>query len=153
MITLETVRGFIRTLISDRGVKMLDDAEWREFTDFGKAIVKITNEGMEHISRNGGNVDLKELHVLHGEFNVATSAFVEKLSFGVDQNGNKVTFAKLFGDAISAHPAAMPSLCMKFLCAWAIEHKINMKFREKQDGYKPKYSSTDITNYTDLPKN
>lgn len=153
MITIDTVKGFIKALVGDRGIKMLSDAEWLEFSQYGKDIVEIHNESMDAISLSGGNIDLNALKIKHAEFNQMTARFVERLSFGVDQNGQKVTFEKLFSGAFSPHPMSMISLCMKFICLWAVEHKINMKYREKYENHKPKYKTAQIKNNAPLPQN
>lgn len=152
MITLDTIKGLIRTLVGDKAIKMLGTAEWQEFTEYGKAVVKLQNAGVDQMGKNGGNVDLKELNTLHRDFNAESVRFANRLSFGVDQKGNKVSFTQLFGEIISAHPSALPSLCARMFLLWAIEHKINMKYREKYEGKKPRYETAAITNREDLPR-
>lgn len=153
MINLDIFKRLVRLLVGDKGIKMLNASEWSQFTDYSQAAVNLHNMGIGQMSGNGGNVDLKSLNVLHGEFNISTSRFLDQLTFGVDQNGNKVNFVKLFGEVLSAHPSMLPSICARFLVLWAIEHKINMKYREKYENEEKKYSSVTITNHTNLPHN
>lgn len=105
------------------------------------------------MSAHGGNMDLKDFTILLNDFNTTTLRFINQFSFGVDQKGEKITFKKLFGEIISPHPSLLPSIAARFIILWAIEHKINMRYRELYENKKPEYHSVEITNYSDLPKN
>lgn len=133
MITLDIFRGLVKTLIGEEGINQLTPADWNEFTQYAKDNVDLHNKGFAQLGSNGGTINLKALLKLHDEFNGATMGFVDQLSFGTDQNGEKVTFKKLFGDLMAIQPSMLPSLAARFICLWAIEHKINMTYRRKPE--------------------
>lgn len=138
MITREHIKGQIQAFIGNDGIAMLSPEEWRDFTAYTDDVVRLDNQGRELITKNGSNLNLKDLTELHRDFNAATIRFTRRLVLGKDGERN-ITLADLLGDMRSAHPGYSDALCARLLLLWAIEHKINMKYREKYEGKKPKY--------------
>lgn len=133
MINLDHYKNLIRTLIGEEGINKLSSQDWEEFTQYAKDTVDLHNDGFSQLSANGGTVNLKLLLKLHDAFNGATLGFLDQLSFGRDQHGEKVTFKKLFGDIQAVQPSMLPSICARFIGLWAMEHKLNMQYRSQPE--------------------
>jgi hypothetical protein len=138
----EDIEGIIKAMIGLDGVEIMTSREqWEEFTPFDSAVVDLYDAAMK--AMRNGNFDAKVLISINDKFDVAAREFVNKLTFGYDQVGRKVTFEQLFGEMKAVRPEYLPYLCAKMLMLWSIERKLRI-IREEELGIKKKYEAVRI---------
>jgi hypothetical protein len=124
------------------GIEIMSSKDqWEAFTPFDSDIVELYGLAMKAMRE--GNFDPKALMSINDKFDAAARSFVNKLSFGYDQVGRKVTFEQLFGEIKAVRPEYLPYLCAKMLMLWSIERKLRI-IREEELGITKKYEAVNI---------
>ncbi len=128
--------------IGERNVALLSEREaWKEFSPFDRRILDLYARAIECMKY--GNFDPKKLIELNEIFDLAAHDFVNKLTFGKDQNGIRVTSEQLFGEIRAVRPEYLPYLAAKFIMLWAAERKTRL-IREEELNMQTKYEAVRI---------
>lgn len=138
-MTQDELDKIVEVTIGEKNVQFLiDKGAWQEFSPFDKSIIELHAGAMDCMRY--GNLDPKKMMDLTEKFNAASQEFTNRLTFGNDQNGLRVTSEQLFGEIKSARPEYLPYLAAKITLLWAVERKIRL-FREEQLEMKTNYEA------------